>query len=707
MKKLSQNRTKLFALAGAAALLSTASSAAQAQMPKTDGSVAALLAAKTAHGSCAVIARLDGDLPPARQAQLAALGADVTRHLGFIHSVALSLPERNLAKLAALPFVTHLSYDGKVKKSDAFTDASSGAAYARQNYNLTGKGVTVGVVDSGSSYYQWDLVAPDGTKRVIASPDFTQGQQTIQLVDVCGHGTHVAGIIGGNGIASTGPLCTQTYYGIAPQADIASVRVLDQNGASSVSVVLAGLQWVIANKTAYNIRVVNLSLGHPVGESYTTDPLCQAVEAAWKAGIVVVCAAGNNGRLSAVSTPGAGNEGWGTAYGSIQSPGNDPYVITVGATKNMDGSRADDKIATYSSRGPSRLDLILKPDIVAPGNKIISLDVDWSTLSLAYASTDMVPYSAYTTAAASGASGSLGASNCSGAGYSNAYFVLSGTSMAAPVVSGAAALMLQANPSLTPDTIKARLMASADKWEAPIGTYEAESSVNTLAGKAYVYSNSYFSGGAVVHALGLGGTLQFNKVTVPSAGAYTLTVSYVNGDTAARTALVSVNGASPMTVSFPPLGTWSHYQTATVQVPLTLSSGANTIKFSNPNAFAPDIDRIALTQSDPLTYGAGYLDIPAALASTVTPTQSALSPQLTLSNAGTITINTNVIGSTNIWGSKAITGVSTVYGSKAITGVSTVSSSKTICGSSVWGDKTVCVSSSPAVDLSSVAAYGE
>src|SRR5207249_10554020 len=129
------------------------------------------------------------------------------------------------------------------------------------------------------------------------------------------------------------------------------------------------------------------SLGHPVGESHSTDPLCQAVEAAWKAGIFVVCAAGNDGRLNSTIAAGADNEGWGTAYGSIQVPGNDPYVITVGATKSIDGIRAHDKIATYSSRGPSRVDIVLKPDIVAPGNHIISTLADGSYLDTQHSDT--------------------------------------------------------------------------------------------------------------------------------------------------------------------------------------------------------------------------------------------------------------------------------------------------------------------------------
>jgi serine protease AprX len=561
------------ALLGTTPLLAANSQTSTADLHKTDAQIGQRLSAKSAHGSCAVIAKVDGDLSAQQQAQLTALGADITRHLSFIHSVALTLPARNLSKLAALPFVTHLSYDGIVKKYDAFTVASSGAGAAYQQYNLTGVGVGVAVLDSGIRSCQ-DLEDPAANlNRIRQQQDFVPNSNYI-TDDQCGHGTHVSGIIAGDGAASTGSQYTHTFYGIARRANLINARVLDENGQGSVSTVLAGLQWVIANKSAFNVRVINLSLGHPVGESYTTDPLCQAVEAAWKAGIVVVCAAGNDGRENAVSTNGASNEGWGTAYGSIQSPANDPSVITVGATKSMDGVRGDDCIATYSSRGPSRLDLVLKPDIIAPGNHVISLYsfgsslYNWNT-----ASGDGLPISSYMNVTYNMASPT--------------YFVLSGTSMAAPVVSGAAALMIQANPSLTPDIIKARLMASADKWLDPSGN------------------------------------------------------------------------------------------------------------------------------ADPCTYGAGYLDIPAALASTVTPTHPALSPQLTLTSIGTVVINTTTIGSASVWGSKAITGVSTIYGSKAITGVNTINASKAVTGvntiysSSVWSDKTICGSSTAAVDLSSIALNGE
>src|SRR5206468_6726728 len=163
-------------------------------------------------------------------------------------------------------------------------------------------------------------------------------------------------------------------------------------------------------------------------------------EAAWNAGIVVVVAAGNNGRDDTLHTSG---------YGMINAPGNDPYVITVGAMKTMETpSRSDDTIASYSSKGPTLVDHVVKPDLVAPGNQVISLLAPNSTLALNYPKT-LVSNSLYETIGASGKSGD--------------YFVLSGTSMATPVVSGAAALLIQQHPSLTPDQVKARLMKTATK----------------------------------------------------------------------------------------------------------------------------------------------------------------------------------------------------------------------------------------------------
>src|SRR5262249_49355445 len=124
----------------------------------------------------------------------------------------------------------------------------------------------------------------------------------------------------------------------------------------------------------YNIQIINLSLGRGVFESYKLDPLCQAVEKAWQAGILVVVAAGNDGRDNSLGTHG---------YGTISAPANDPFVITVGATNARDTSnRLDDQIASYSSKGPSMIDHVVKPDIVAPGNRVISLLAKNSTLDV-------------------------------------------------------------------------------------------------------------------------------------------------------------------------------------------------------------------------------------------------------------------------------------------------------------------------------------
>ena len=204
-------------------------------------------------------------------------------------------------------------------------------------------------------------------------------------------------------------------------------------------------------KSTYNIRVINMSLGRPVFESYTLDPVDQAVEAAWKAGIVVVCAAGNNGRF----TPTNG-------FGTIGVPANDPAVLTVGATMTEGtATRVDDKIASYSSKGPTAVDHIVKPDLVAPGNAQVSLRAAGSTLDAAFPQYEVSP------------------SN----GNASKYFVLSGTSMATPIVSGAVALVLQQNPSMTPDQVKARLMKTAWKGVGQF-TYSHDSLGN-------LYNNEY------------------------------------------------------------------------------------------------------------------------------------------------------------------------------------------------------------------------
>lgn len=233
-----------------------------------------------------------------------------------------------------------------------------------------------------------------------------------------------------------------------------NLRVLDGNGAGTDSGVINAINRAIQFQALYNIRVINLSLGRPVMETYKNDPLCQAVESAWRAGIVVVTAAGNLGRDNSRNNNG---------YGTILSPGNDPYVITVGAMKTFDTpSRADDRIATYSSKGPTAIDHLVKPDLVAAGNQIASTMYDSTNKTLGkQMPQNLIGRSTYSTSPY-------------GATLSQ-YFNLSGTSMATPMVSGAAALLLQRNPSLTPAQIKARLMKTAAKtfptssvWTDPV-----------------------------------------------------------------------------------------------------------------------------------------------------------------------------------------------------------------------------------------------
>src|SRR5262249_19243493 len=183
--------------------------------------------------------------------------------------------------------------------------------------------------------------------------------------DAYGHGTHVAGIIAGNGRSSQSGYAQQ-YVGLAPNANIINLRVLDATGAGADSQVIAAIQRAVQLRNTYNIRVINLSLGRGIFETYSFDPLCEAVENAWRAGIVVVVAAGNAGR---------DNSNGKNGYGTIEAPGNDPSVITVGAT-NTQGTpdRVDDTIASYSSKGPTARDHVVKPDLVAPGNRVVSLE---------------------------------------------------------------------------------------------------------------------------------------------------------------------------------------------------------------------------------------------------------------------------------------------------------------------------------------------
>jgi len=342
---------------------------------------------------------------------------------------------------------------------DYHTDAANAQAAWAQG--LDGSGTGVAVIDSGIQ----DIPDLHGKRFGVGySQDFVHSAPA-NGSDLYGHGSHVAGIIAGSGNKSNGANYLYTFKGVAPGVDLINLRVLDENGQGTDSQVIAAIETAIQLKSIYNIRVINLSIGRGVFESYRLDPLCQAVEQAWAAGIVVVVAAGNEGRNNSLGTDG---------YGTITAPGNDPYVITVGAMNTMGTpDRTDDIPTSYTSKGPTLWDHIIKPDLVAPGNRTISLYSANEALARELPD-NPVPNSAYT-------------KNGNG-GRSDTYFYLSGTSMAAPMVSGAAALLLEKNPLLTPDQVKARLMRTAFKNLIPAAIATDPTSGHTYRLQADIFT---------------------------------------------------------------------------------------------------------------------------------------------------------------------------------------------------------------------------
>jgi hypothetical protein len=345
------------------------------------------------------------------------------RAFGHARAFSAKVDHRQLRELLANDDVVGISYDAPVQGNllglltpppPAVSVEGSGSKVARSRYGVNGSGVTVAVIDSGVKPHT-DLPAT----RIKAFVDFVNGKTT--PYDDYGHGTHVAGIVAGSGAASNGQ-----YAGVAPNASIVALKVLDANGSGTTSNVMAALEWVLANHTLHNIRVVNLSLGHPIYEPAATDPLVQLVDQLTRRGIVVVVSAGNMGR----NTLGQ------TVYGSITSPANAQGAIAVGAADtNNTLLRSDDSVASFSSRGPTKFDYFVKPDVLAPGYQIASLIATGSTLATKYPNYQI----------------------------GTSYFRLNGTSQAAPVVAGAAALALQANPALTANTVKGILQFTSQR----------------------------------------------------------------------------------------------------------------------------------------------------------------------------------------------------------------------------------------------------
>jgi serine protease AprX len=323
---------------------------------------------------------------------------------------------QTLRKLINHPKVKHVHHDYDVHTSLNIATATIQSKDANNRYGLTGKGVTVAVIDTGI-YRHYDLIYP--TNRIIGFKDFVNGQ-TVPYDDN-GHGTHVAGAIAGNGSASS-----KLYSGVAPEANVVGVKVLDDQGSGSLSNVIAGINWSIENRSRFGIRVINLSLGATPFTSYVNDPLAQACEKAWVSGIVVSAAAGNSG-----------------PDGTIITPGFDPLILTIGATNDRNTARLDDDVpARYTSSKPT-VDGFIKPDIAVPGTNITSLVSPNSTLANQYPE------------------------NRVGANY----LTLTGTSMATGIASGMVAILLQAYPPYSPDTMKVRLIEASHYFAADFPGY--------------------------------------------------------------------------------------------------------------------------------------------------------------------------------------------------------------------------------------------
>ena len=285
---------------------------------------------------------------------------------------------------------------------------------------IRGWGVTVAVVDSGIAPHP-DLNDYYGNSRLIAQVNFVPNSNVPD--DFYGHGSHVAGTIAGLGTSSSG-----AFMGVAPEARLVDVKVTDDYGMGNTSDVVAGIQWIYNNRNNYNIKVANLSLNSTVPESYHVSALNAALEVLWFNKITVVVSAGNGGQEK------------------LYPPANDPFAIVVGSADDKGtASISDDKLSKFSAYGVTT-DGFAKPDLVAPGQDIISL----------LASDDMnlkktLPLNAVL-------------------GYMNKYFKMSGTSMASAVMAGAVALLLEDTPSLSPDQIKYRLTSTSQPFSVNEGT---------------------------------------------------------------------------------------------------------------------------------------------------------------------------------------------------------------------------------------------
>jgi serine protease AprX len=407
----------LLLVAALAATALPAVAASQTAAAKLDASLRARAA--TRQGTSRVI--IETTEGPGADNLIRSLKGKPGRRLGLLAGQVAEIPNAALEALADRPSVRSVRLDRRVTGTMERTGATIGATWVREKLGLDGAGVGVAIIDSGVTSWHDDL----GSDRVVHFADFVDFLQLAS--DEYGHGTHVAGIISGSGYDSNG-----ARRGVAPAANLVVLKVLDGDGYGYISNVIAALDYAVEHRAQFNIRVINLSVAAGVHESYNTDPLTLAAKRAVQAGVVVVTAAGNLGR----------NAQRAIQYGGITAPGNAPWVLTVGASShNGTVNRSDDSMAAFSSRGPAFIDYAAKPDLVAPGVGIESLADATSSLFAAHPAARLW--------------GTLDT-------VTQPYLSLSGTSMAAPVVTGTVALMMQANPALTPNLVKAILQYTAE-----------------------------------------------------------------------------------------------------------------------------------------------------------------------------------------------------------------------------------------------------
>lgn len=375
-----------------------------------------------------VIVRLDQEIDDRERKRVLDLcqsgACCVDGQINMLNSICAQLLPETIHQLTQHDGVVRIYYDRKVQALLDVASRSVKAIKVQSNEGLSGKGITIAIIDTGIHPHP-DLVKPNN--RITAVVDFVGNQ--LEPYDDHGHGTHCAGDAAGNGYQSEGE-----YISPAPEADLVGIKVLDAEGGGRLSNVIQGIEWCMERRQELGIRVISLSLGAPAYESYRDDPLAQAVEKAWYSGIVVCAAAGNEG----------------PSPRTISTPGIDPVIITVGSADDKGTvPRKDDEKADYSSRGPTP-DLLVKPDIYAPGTNIVSLSVPGSPLE------KKLPEER----------------------VGEGYIRLSGTSMATPICAGVVALMLEANPLLSPNDVKSILMSTAQQMSGDQAGYlDAQSAV--------------------------------------------------------------------------------------------------------------------------------------------------------------------------------------------------------------------------------------